>query len=732
MALTLLRATGQQRSIDAAAVRAALALLVCPNCTVELRGVPSGRSVFASSSNIMKLVEGAERLSDDDGVYFTLNPLPLGHSSPAKNADMVSRWWLLIDVDPIRTSGDPKDNATDEEKEHARKVLEKVRAYLASLGWPAPVLIDSGNGWHLLYRIDLPNNDHAKQLVKATLYNLGSKFDTPEAGVDRSVHSVSRISKLPGTWAKKGLHSAERPHRLARIVFAPNSLVEVVSVDLLTITAGLADAPVITPVQPAAKEPTGLHTLRASDGEGGARAYAQKALDNECAAVRLALPGPKEGRNNALNRAAFSMGTLVAGGQILQQAVEGALAEAAIGCGLTERETYGTIRSGLTAGMTKPREIPERKDKSSPAKEPKPGEVIVIQASTIRPKKIEWLWPNRIPLGKLTTFAGQTGQGKTFVTCDIIARMTRGDTWPDGQPSGGEIRQALFISGDDEADDTIVPRLIESGADMTRIWFLKPEVQADWTLAALKVLDVAIEQMGESVGLVVLDPPTSYMGDVDDHKNAELRSVLTPFKDWAAAHRVAVVLITHINKAGGAKVEAMARVMGSVAWVTGVRAAFMFVPDPEDSKRQLFLTLKMNLGEKGKGLAYQIKKTEALAKVEWLGEVDTTADEAINRESKKPRGVIASEWLVDRFRERLEWESEDLFTRAGAEGVSRKAIFDAKTALNLPRARRTCQQNGDIVYFWWVPPDWPPLTVPATGPTPGTIARLPSSDEERL
>jgi hypothetical protein len=383
--------------------------------------------------------------------------------------------------------------------------------------------------------------------------------------------------------------------------------------------------------------------------------------------------------------------------------------------GLEQPEIANTIRSGMTAGMKEPRKAPEGKAETKSTSVPNPDDPIIVWASTITPKKLSWLWTNYIPDGKLTTFAGQTGQGKTFVTCDIIARITTGSPWPG---SSGEIAKkgkALFISGDDETDDTIVPRLIECGADLTQVAFLRPDVQANWTMAALGILDNAMEKMG-NVALVVLDPPTSYLGDVDDHKNSELRGLLTPFKEWAARHNVAVIMITHVNKSGGAKVEAMARVMGSVAWVTGVRAAFMFVADPNNVGQQLFLPLKSNLGPKPKGIAYKIQKTNDLANVVWLGEVDTTADEALNNIGpRERRDVVASDWLIDRFRDRLEWDSEALFEAAKQENVSRSAIFEAKRKLNLPRARRQVCENGDIVWVWWVPKDWPAFGDKAAG-----------------
>ncbi len=88
-----------------------------------------------------------------------------------------------------------------------------------------------------------------------------------------------------------------------------------------------------------------------------------------------------------------------------------------------------------------------------------------------------------------------------------------------------------------------------------------------------------------------------------------------------------------------------------------------------------------------------------------------TADEAVNKEGKQSRrSVTAAEWLIERFRERLEWPSDTLFRAASQANVSRNAVFEAKKLLDLPKAKVTTHENGKTEYVWWVPADWPPLT----------------------
>src|SRR5690349_11871484 len=87
-----------------------------------------------------------------------------------------------------------------------------------------------------------------------------------------------------------------------------------------------------------------------------------------------------------------------------------------------------------------------------------PG-VVLRRVSEIERQKLQWLWPGRVPLGKLTLFAGDPGLGKSLATLDIAARVTRGIVWPDGAAAAGTAGSVIILSAEDDAADTIRPRL---------------------------------------------------------------------------------------------------------------------------------------------------------------------------------------------------------------------------------------------------------------------------------
>ncbi len=179
-----------------------------------------------------KLVEAIKPFSRDN-IYFVFNDIAEGcydrkqqecfqlSKNTTSDADIVNRRWLLIDIDPTRPTG---VGATDEEKREARDAGIKVYKFLRDIGFSTPVSADSGNGFHLLYPIFLKNNDENTKLVKEVLQVLDMFFSTPKAQIDTSVFNASRITKLYGTFARKGRDSKDRPHRESKITKAPGEI----------------------------------------------------------------------------------------------------------------------------------------------------------------------------------------------------------------------------------------------------------------------------------------------------------------------------------------------------------------------------------------------------------------------------------------------------------------------------------------------------------------------------
>lgn len=215
--------------------RQALTALADPAAGVELMRLPGGQRVCLPGSDVAGLVRQAERWADGAaGLYYSLGTVDPALARPARVGDVLRRRWLLVDLDPRR----PRDvSATDAEHESARLLALQVLDGLAGLGWPDPLLVDSGNGFHLLYRLDLANDETTRPLVMRVLRAVKGLYETDAVEIDDKVGNANRHGKLPGCWARKGPDTADRPHRPCRMIHLPGR-VEVVGRDLLEELAG--------------------------------------------------------------------------------------------------------------------------------------------------------------------------------------------------------------------------------------------------------------------------------------------------------------------------------------------------------------------------------------------------------------------------------------------------------------------------------------------------------------
>ena len=174
---------------------------------------------FASTDGLKLAFENEALRLNADGynIYYVMNPIQQDFvSGSVKDKDIECRDLLLIDIDKLGHKG---ESSNDVELEAARLLSEQIADYLESEGWDNPIRMMSGNGYHLYYVLDeLPNDEKTKALVEGALHELADKFNNDIVAVDTVVFNASRITKVPGTIARKGLNTAERPHRMAVVL----------------------------------------------------------------------------------------------------------------------------------------------------------------------------------------------------------------------------------------------------------------------------------------------------------------------------------------------------------------------------------------------------------------------------------------------------------------------------------------------------------------------------------
>lgn len=431
-----LRAVGSPGGMvaDVVELRRGLRIIADPTAGCEVVALTSGRYACLPGSDLAGLCAAVEGMPSGIGVYVRANPVPANLNRQTKNGEVIKRRWVYLDIDPVKENGHENDPSTSAEKERCSRVTERLFVKLSDADWPAPIVTDSGNGYALLYRIDLPNDTHWKAVLGRLMKVLSDEFTGPDGVVDRHVHNANRLIKLPGTWAKKGIESEGRPYRKCWIVSEPANLC-IVPPELIKKIAGVEMVP-----QPSAngtQAPTSGFILRA--GQSGKGAYGRAALDRECARVSLARPPADggEGRNNTLNRAAFSLAQLVAGGELERNEVENRLTLAAIAAGLDGPEIGSTIRSGMTAGMRSPRTAPPLPgtqpatgafEKWQPPKETEQKSPVIYKLRELLTMELpepKWAVPGLLSEG-LTMLCGKPKLGKSWMALNLAMTIAAG------------------------------------------------------------------------------------------------------------------------------------------------------------------------------------------------------------------------------------------------------------------------------------------------------------------
>jgi hypothetical protein len=349
--------------------------------------------------------------------------------------------------------------------------------------------------------------------------------------------------------------------------------------------------------------------------------------------------------------------------------------------------------------------------------EPEP-EMEVRCMSDVEMKPVRWLWYRRIALGKLTVIAGNPGLGKSQITTFLAAMVSPGGSheillnWPDAAlpPAKGSV---IILSAEDDAADTIKPRLLAAGADMSRCYVLEvvriknqngDPAQRSFNLREdVARLEREIIRRGD-VRLVIIDPISAYMGETDSNNNADMRGVLAPLAAMAAKHGVAVVLVTHMNKSKDQ--EPVARVIGSIGLIAAARAGYAVVKDQKEPEVLYFVPVKNNIGDDKNGFAFKIEEkkipcgfeTIETSRVVWLPDMVKAKDILNPDELPKPTQTNgAKDFLQQVLREGPQL-GRDILLEAEGAGYSKASLQRAAASLGVKR-RKLGMNEGWEWYF---------------------------------
>ena len=326
------------------------------------------------------------------------------------------------------------------------------------------------------------------------------------------------------------------------------------------------------------------------------------------------------------------------------------------------------------------------------------GRVIVAESFvSIRAKPTRWLWDGRIPLGNVTMLVGREKLGKSTLTVELAARLSRGDLPGDlnGQPAG-----SLILSYEDSPASTIKPRLLAAGADLDHVRLVSASRDGTQDLVSLpddveRIAELAVEH---GARLLIVDPfSASLNGNIDNHRDQDVRRAIAPLVALAGQANLAVLVLAHWNKASGG--SPLDRVLGSRGLTAAVRSVLAFGVSPdadEHSADRVLAHAASNLGPEAPSLTCRIEARivqagdgEAIptSRLVIVGESDARAEDllVVRREGERSAIEQAADWLEDELADG-EWRlSRDL---KAAANCSESTLKRAAKKLGVQEARR--------------------------------------------
>ena len=297
--------------------------------------------------------------------------------------------------------------------------------------------------------------------------------------------------------------------------------------------------------------------------------------------------------------------------------------------------------------------------------------------STIKQKKVDWLWYQYIPYGKITVMQGDPGEGKSTFMLNIAALISKGEAMPDGYccPKPQNI---IYQTSEDDLSDTVKPRLLAAGADCSMIAYIIDE-ECPLTLEDGRI-EKAIRET--HARLFILDPLQAYVSQHYELFSAgRIRQQLQKLSVIAAKYRCAVVIIGHMNKASGEK--NLYRGLGTIDIAAIARSVLMISRDKKDPTVRYMFPVKSSLAPEGPMVAFSLNEKNG---VRWLGQYDLDTARVSDFDCIKGKKELAIE-TISNMLEFRDVRSVEILNKLQIMGVSERTIQLAKKQLGVTSYR---------------------------------------------
>jgi putative DNA primase/helicase len=330
----------------------------------------------------------------------------------------------------------------------------------------------------------------------------------------------------------------------------------------------------------------------------------------------------------------------------------------------------------------------------------------IVDLADVERKEVRWFWLDKIPRAKLSLIVGDPGIGKSWFTLFLAAAVTAGYPLPGAHGRETEQGRVVILSAEDEVDDTIVPRIEDSGGDKGLVHVIQGTREGKMfsLMKDLGRLENYVREKGD-VRLIIIDPISAYLGigeKVNSHKDSDVRGILSPLVRLAKEQDVTIIGVMHLNKSQD--LGAIYRVSGSMAFVAQARAVWLMTAERregEDHSLRYFSPLKVNLALVKEPLVWRVNDRGAVAFVE-SGTMPPSIEEQLAPPAPKRPSKLdeAKRFLLRLLQGGDTVETTVIEQMAADEGLSPTTLDRAKKALGVESRKKP---GADGAWTWVLP-----------------------------